>query len=362
MKKIPPPSGAEKLVVMQNYKPTDAPGLQFVCMADVEPEPVDWIWSGRLARRKLTLLAGDPGMGKSQISIDITARITTGSEWPDGKHAAAGSVVILSAEDSAGDTLRPRIEAAGADLNRVEVLKAVSLGEGKTRTFSLEADLDQLGKKIRSMRDVALVIFDPLTSYMGKIDSHRTTDVRGMLEPLAKFAETYNVAVLVISHPPKATPSKALHAVTGSLAFVAAARLVFLAIEEPETERRLLLAAKNNLGPLAPGLGYRLAQCIVSKGIVASHVVWDSAPVTVTANQALAASGEANRDHGAMQEAKDLLRDELANGPRPAADIEALAEDRGISTTTLKRARKALKVVSTKPDFEGGWMWRLPNP
>jgi putative DNA primase/helicase len=157
------------------------------------------------------------------------------------------------------DTLCPRLEAAGADLERVRALKAV-IAEDKQRTFSLQADLTALGEKVRAIGDVSLVIIDPITSYMGKIDSHQTTDVRGVLVPLAAFAEKFNVAVLAITHPPKASQVKALHAITGSLAFVAAARLVFIAVEEPETSsgRRLLLAVKNNLGPPAAGLGFHL--------------------------------------------------------------------------------------------------------
>src|SRR5262249_36527587 len=117
--------------------------------------------------------------------------------------------------------------------------------------------------------DVALVVIDPITSYMGsKIDSHRVTDVRAVLEPLAAWAEEHKVAVLGITHPPKNAPAKAIHALVGSIAYVAAARVVFLAIEEPGSERRLLLAVKNNLAPPAPGLGYALVQTIVSKGIV----------------------------------------------------------------------------------------------
>jgi AAA domain-containing protein len=269
----------------------DGPGgLVFECMADVEPQAVEWMWRNRIARGKLTLIAGEPAIGKSQISLDIAARISTGDMWPDDGCAEAGRVIILSAEDSANDTIRPRLEAAGAELSRIINLKAAIGTDGKRRTFSLQADLDQLGKKITVLGDVSLIIIDPITSYMGKIDSHRTTDVRDVLEPLADLAERFNVGVVAITHPPKAAQAKALHAVTGSLAFVAAPRLVFIAIEEAETERRLLLAVKNNLGPLADGLGFRLGQRCVTADIVASHVVWDHAPVDVNANEALAAA------------------------------------------------------------------------
>jgi AAA domain len=263
----------------------------------------------------------------------------------------------LSAEDSSSDTLRPRLEAAGACLDRIHVLRAAHI-EGQRTTFDLAADLRPLGEHIDAIGDVALVLIDPITSYMGRIDSHRTTDVRRVLEPLADFAEKHNVAVVGISHPPKATQTKAIHAVTGSGAFVAAPRLVFIAMEELESQRSLLLAVKNNLGALAPGLAYRRVQTIVSKGIVASHIVWDTAPVTITANEALAV---ANNPPPAMGEAIDFLRQELANGPQPQKDLKKSAEAAAISWSTVKRAKKALNVKTSKVGLTEGWQWRLPE-
>ena len=183
-----------------------------------------------------------------------------------------------------------------------------------------------------------------------------------MLEPLATFAEQFNVAVLAITHPPKATQAKALHAITGSLAFVAAARLVFIAIEEPETGtgRRLLLAVKNNLGPLAAGLGFHLEQRIVSKDIVASHITWDSAPVTTTADQALAAAS-AGTTAQALGEATDFLRDELAAGPRAVREIKTSAAGAGIAWRTVRRAQLKLAIKPHKAGLNEGWQWSLPK-
>ena len=336
--------------------------LQFDRLSDIEPEPIAWIWSGRIARRKLTLLAGDPGMGKSQIGIDIGARITVGANWPDSGVAPLGSVIVLSAEDSTADTVRPRFEAAGAKLDRVQVLRAV-IEKGKRRTFNLQKDLVALGNKVTAVGDVTFVIIDPITAYMGKVDGHQTTDVRSVLEPVADFADKSNVAVLGITHPPKNAPVKAINAFTGSLAYVAVARTVFIAIDEPETERRLLIAVKNNLGPLAPGLGYRLEQTILANNIVPSRIAWDSAPVTVTANEALAASAEGSRNPSALTEAKEFLEEELASGPVPQADIKKRAQDADISWITLKRAKKALRVIAAKGkgSLTGCWMWELPQ-
>jgi putative DNA primase/helicase len=340
--------------------PKDEVQLVWECMADIEPEAVDWIWPGRIARGKLTLIAGDPGTGKSQLALDTVARVSKkGAQFPDGSSALTGSALILTAEDAANDTVRPRLEAAGADLARVHRLKAAIFGNGERRTFDLQHDLVALSKKLAEVGDVALVIIDPITSYMGsKIDSHRTTDVRAVLEPLAAWAEEHHVAVIGITHPPKNAPAKAIHALVGSIAYVAAARMVFLTIEEPGTERRLMLAVKNNLGPLAPGLGYALAQTIISKGIVASHVIWDSAPVTMTANEALGASAEDGR---AMTEAKDFLLEELADGPRPAKDLKKAAQAVGLSWGTVRRAQARLNITSHKTGLEAGWEWRLPE-
>jgi len=180
-------------------------GVDSICAADVMQERVEWIKSGSYAIGKLTLLGGDPGMGKSQLASDDEARITRAMLWPGGGRAPSGSVVILSSEDGAADTIVPRLDLAGADLKRVHIVRAV-FDNGKSRTFSLQNDLERLGKLIAKIGDVALVRIDPITSYMGSdIDSHRTTDVRAVLEPVANFAAEMKVGILAITHPPKAS-------------------------------------------------------------------------------------------------------------------------------------------------------------
>ena len=221
----------------------------------VEQKPVNWLWPGRLAAGKQTLIAGDPGTGKSHIGIDIGARITRGTTWPDGSAPRTGNYLILSAEDAANDTICPRLEAAGADLSRVKLLQAIVEPNGRQRSFSLQRDLEALGNALANIGGVVAILIDPITAYMGGIDSHRTTDVRSTLEPLDRFAEACGVAVFAVTHPPKSSTGKAIHAFTGSLAFVAAARLAFVAVEETETGRFLLLPVKSNLGPKADGIG-----------------------------------------------------------------------------------------------------------
>jgi putative DNA primase/helicase len=334
----------------------DATNFNLVCVGGIEPVPVDWLWPERLARGKLTLLGGNPDLGKSQIAIDAAARLTTGRHWPNGPRAPMGSAIFICSEDDVADTIRPRAEAAGANLDMLHVLKSTVVRDGKRKTFSLQHDLAVLGEAVSQLGNAALVTIDAITSYMGLIDSHRTTDVRAVLEPVGDFAQEFGVSVLGITHPPKAQQANALHAFTGSLAFVATARLAFFVTEEPETDRRLLLSVKNNLGPKAQGIGYRIGTRLVTRGIMAPYILWDDAPVDVTANQALAASAAALKDGGALRNAKEFLRELLANGPIDAKHGEEAAKANGISERTLNRAKSDLGVKARKSEFEGGWI------
>ena len=244
----------------------------------------------------------------------------------------------------------------------LHVFNSTLIKNGKRRTFSLQHDLETLGAAIVSVGNVSLVVIDAITSYMGDIDSHRTTDVRSVLEPVAEFAQRYEVAVLAVTHPPKAAHGNALRSFAGSFAFVAAPRLAFYVTVEPETQRRLLLAVKNNIGLKAAGIGYYIGTKTVTNNIIAPHILWDDAPVDVNVDQAIAAASEATRDGGrSMREAKEYLRDLLAKSPVPAKDAEEGAEQNGISDRTLARAKKELGIKSDKDSFGGGWMWKLPE-
>lgn len=334
-------------------------GLRIVRVADVEPRAIEWLWPGRLGVGKLTLLGGNPGTGKSTIACDIAARVSRSIPWPDGGPARLGSVLILSAEDAVDDTIRPRLDAAGADLHRVHVIQSVPESNGSERTFNLQDDLARLRSTVAALGDVRLLILDPITSYMGgSVDSHRTTDVRAVLEPLARFADEMRVAVLAITHPPKAAQGSAINSFTGSLAFVAAARMAFIAIEEPETERRLLLPVKNNLAASPLGLGYGLNEVELPSGIAASRVVWDGQPVTVSATEAIKAA-DGNKSKDKIKEAMAFLKEQLADGAVAVGKLFRIAEEREIAEKTLRRAGDKLGVVKQQVGFHGGWTWQL---
>lgn len=339
----------------------------------IEPRPIDWIWPGRIARGKHTAIAGEPGTGKSTLTIEIIAAITTGGEWPCGEgRAPIGNVVILSAEDDAEHTLVPRLMAAGADRKRVYIIEAVKTEDGKgTRSFNLQADIARLERLITEIGNVALIEIDPVSSYMGKVDSHKNADVRSVLEPLGKMAERTGAAVLSVTHFSKTGASngaKALHRFIGSIAFTAAARFAFAVIEDSENDgRRLFLHVKNNLAAPPQGLAFRLNQKIVGepgKAIVGSFVVWDSEPVTMTANEALAAEASSGEQRSARLEAEDFLRDILSGGPVPQRDIKTAAEGAGLAWATVRRAKDRLGAEAERQSVgtsgAGQWVWALP--
>jgi len=339
-------------------------------LVDIQSRPVCWLWPGRIARGKLTIIAGNPGLGKSQVTASIAAVVTTGGRWPvDRQQCRIGDVLFLSAEDDAADTLRPRLEAAGADLRRVHVVEGVIAGytqdgSRKDRTFSLEKDLQALESKLSELRDVALVVIDPISAYLGDVDSHKNADVRGLLAPLSELAARHNTAIIGVSHLNKAGGAQALMRVTGSLAFVAAARAAYLvAADLQDKMRRLFLPMKNNLGPDAAGLAFRIEPATLSSPagpLETSRVAWESEPVPITADEAMQAEAQPGSAN-ALEVAKDWLRETLANGPVAVAEVIDAAKADGIAEKTLRRASKALGIEKEKEGMTGPWWWSLPQ-
>lgn len=343
-----------------------ASGPVLICMADVEPREVRWLWPGRVPLGRITLLVGRPSEGKSFLTIDMAARVTTGRTWPDGSECPAGSVILISAEDDPNDTIRPRLDTHDADVRKVHLLSAVRRMDEDGQAFEVMftlADVAALEAALKTCPDCRLIVVDPIGSFLGgRTDAHRDNEVRGVLAPVAKLAEKYGPAVLVVAHRRKSAGSIADDLALGSRAFTGIARAVWHLTRDSDNKARRLLPGKNNLVPEGVGLAFSI---IGTPGVVA----WERDPVDMSADDALAV--ENNRKEGskpgpepeALNQAAEWLGAELADGlEHPVKTLRAEGQAAGLSWRSVQRASAKLGVKVTRPGFGEPCVWRLPAP
>jgi hypothetical protein len=273
----------------------------------------------------------------------------------------AGGVVILSAEDGLADTIRPRFDAAGGDPARAIALSTIPDAEGNERQIAIPDDLHVIEAAIERVGAV-LVVIDPLMAFLsGEVNSHRDQDVRRALAPLARLAERTGAAVAVVRHLNKASGGNALYRGGGSIGIVGAARSGLLIAKHPEDDgRRVLASIKSNLAPPAPSLVFGLS----STGNGALRVDWKGES-TLDASALLSAPTDPE-ERSVLQEARDLLRDVLSEGPVPASEVKQEAQSADISERTLKTAKRELGILTSRegePGKRGGgkWIWALPR-
>ena len=328
-------------------------------MSEVQPEPIEWLLPGFIAYGKLSIIMGDPALGKSLVTLDLAARITKELPWPaNNGFAQIGDVLLISNEDDPADTIRPRLDAAGADSSRVHLLSFIREidGSGK-RLFSVAEDVDVLMAFLSNHPACRLIIIDPISSYLFGTDGNNNIEMRSILAPLADLAQMYKVAILCVTHINKSEHRTSLNRMSGSIAFGALARFVFVVTKDQENpKRRLMLQAKNNLAEDAKGLAYSVKD---TDGFPV--VVWENEYVTVSADAAF--SGENKQKTSEMNDAVSWLMELLSSGKMKSKEIAVLAQEEGFSVTTVRRAKKKLGVASIREEYgeEGSWWCELPK-
>lgn len=327
--------------------------------SEITPTSIRFLWPGRVPLGKLTILEGDPGLGKSTLLLDLAARVSTGHEMPDGTPGVEGGVLILTAEDGAADTVVPRLTAAGADLSRIWLLTDILLPGGGARLLVLPDDIEALRQNIEDHR-VVLVIVDPFVAYLASyVNSWKDQDVRQALYPLARLAEDTGAAVIALRHLNKRLGGPAVYRGGGSIGILGAARSALLVAKDPDNpERRVLAVVKSNLAARAPSLTYRIEAAAGE----AARIVWGGE--SRHGSDALVAEEDSSSTPSAVEYAAEFLVLVLVAGPQREQEVEQAARARGIASKTLTRARKALGVESRRVGGigkKGYWVLELPK-
>lgn len=337
----------------------EASGIAVTVAESVQPKRIDYLWPGRIARGKLTVIGGDPGVGKGTLGIDICARLSTGCAWPDGKPAPQGMTQLLTGEDDPADTIKPRLLVAGADCSQVLFTDYAEVLDRSSDRRRIDLSLDAaLLVESAAARDVLALVIDPLSSYLGQeTNSWRDSDMRRVLDPLAEAAARCGVAIVLVAHLTKASGNKALYRFQGSIATTAAARFGFLVAKHTtDPELRVFAAVKSNLSRIPASLSFRIVPVYLPAiDDEVGRLEWVGA-VALSADDLLGPQEKSR----ALDQAKEFLLDVLAAGAVASEDVKATARTKGIGGNKLWEAKADLGIKALKDGLER-WLWQLPT-
>lgn len=313
--------------------------LQMIKMSEIQSKEVAWLWYPFIPYGKLTIIQGNPGDGKTTLVLNIAAKLSKGEGLDsDMKLTEPLAVIYQSAEDGLADTVKPRLEAAGADCENISVID-----ENKKSLSMIDERLEEAIIKTKAK----LLILDPIQAYLGgNMDMNRANEARDITKKLAALAEKYQCAIVLVGHMNKAAGNKAAYRGMGSIDFFAVARSVLLVGRvEGEENIRAVVQIKNNLA----GFGHPKAFELSEDGFL-----W-LGDYEITADEVLGGiAPKANK----LEQAKRLLR-KLAetNNAIQSNEIFNLAEEQNISRRTLENAKKELGVRAKR--INNSWYWEL---
>ena len=249
------------------------------CAADIKPQKIIWLHEGVFPMGMLGIIGGDPGLGKSQIAINLVAIVTTGvNTFDNSTFTNPGSAILLASEDDPARTIVPRLKAAGANLNKVEIVKGVSSESEHIDHFQLESNVNSLREKALLIGDVRIIVIDPPNAYLGaKTDSYKDSDVRRALMPLNALAEETGALILLVVHLNKRSDAGIAQRFNGSTAWIAAPRVAYIVCVNPPNQQRYMLPVKNNLGDDKQGYGFQIKPVTLNNGpdlIRSSKIEW----------------------------------------------------------------------------------------
>lgn len=317
--------------------------LKMINMKDIEIEEVEWLWQDFIPYRKITILQGDPGEGKTTALLQIIASLTTGREIISAKDDLQTrnpvNVIYQTAEDGLGDTIKPRLVAAGADCSRVLVIddseKALTMSDDR-----LEEAIIATGAK--------LVVLDPVQAYLGAaVDMHRANEVRPIMSRIGALADRYGCAFVLVGHMNKSAVLKANYRGLGSIDFSAVARSVILCARvKDDPDVRVLVPQKASLTYEPTAVAFQLSK---DRGFE-----WVG-EYDITPDELLSGSSRGKKS----REATEFLKKKLADGMKASKELYDEAEAEGIRNKTLRNAMKELHTEAIKDGDR--WYTALPE-
>ena len=314
-------------------------GLQMIKMSEIQSQEVSWLWYPFIPYGKLTIIQGDPGDGKTTLVLNIAAKLSKGEGLDsEMKLSEPMNVIYQSAEDGLADTVKPRLELAGADCERILVI------DEKEKSLSM---VDERLEKAIVQTKARMLILDPIQAYLGSgMDMNRANEARDMTKKLGALAEKYQCAIVLVGHMNKAAGNKAAYRGMGSIDFFAVARSVLLVGRvEGEENIRAVVQIKNNLAAFGHPKAFALSedgfQWLGDYEIMADEVLGGIAP-------------KVNK----MELAKRMLRElALASNAVLSNEIFDMADEQGISKRTLENAKRELGIRARK--INNSWYWEL---
>lgn len=323
--------------------------LKLIYMEDVVSKEVEWLWYPYIPYGKITIVEGDPGEGKTTLVLKLAAALSRGLPLPcdDDREREPIHIIYQTAEDGIDDTIKPRLEKAGADCSMIRVIdeteKELSMTDDR-----LEQAIIETGAR--------LVILDPIQAYIGaKVDMHRANEIRPVLKHLGMIAEKYNCAIVLIGHMNKAAGSKSTYRGLGSIDIQATARSVLLVARlRDKPNIRIMAHDKSSLAPTGDAIGFEMTE---DSGMICIG------PYDITIDELL--SGNEGRGKKKLDIAENFIKEYFGSRKEIISnDILQEAARRGIKRNTLLSAKKKLGIASGKGKTDDGisyWTWLLPQ-
>ncbi len=311
--------------------------VKIISMDTIKSEKTKWLWYPYIPYGKLTIIQGDPGEGKTVFSLNLAAKLSLGTDFDRNEPHEPINIIYQTAEDGLADTIKPRLEAAGADCTKIMVIddteQSLSMQDNR-----IELALDQTHAK--------LLILDPIQAFLGdKVDMNRANETRDVTKKLGALAERTGCAIVLIGHMNKGSNAKAAYRGIGSIDFYAIARSVLLVARVPDQPNiRAIAQIKNNLAPEGDTVAFQL---------VDGQFQWIGS-YDISAEELL--SGMSFRDKGSK--AESFLKNILNSNPSyPASQIFQQGQELGISKRTLENVKQSLGVKSSR--VGSSWYWSL---